>query len=268
MGYSGNYTEEENKENVGLIVFVLVVGFLLIMVMFAAVFFMSMRASVRRVEGTQTARVETRVAQQTATAEYCSSLAVREDYPNLVIHDTFISNVNEWPVGIWDDDYVKSSEEIIGGVYRIEAEAKKRGFIEWRFPEIDRLSDFYLTVDTHLDNKVIGDELGVVFRVSNGNYYTFYYQESGYYRISLFFEDEWTNLEKGYFTGLKEGMNTIKVIALGSDFCFFINDNFIAEVNNSELSSGNAGIMFGLDEEGDFGVFEFDNFEIREPQKE
>jgi hypothetical protein len=55
-------------------------------------------------------------------------------------------------------------------------------------------------------------------------------------------------------------VNQLAVRGEGSHFEFFINGEFVGEADDSEFSSGIAGLVLGFLNVGDKGVFEFDNF--------
>lgn len=262
MGYSGNFNEGDNKENVGLIIFILVVGFLCIILMFAGAAAFSMQSSVRRFEETLTARVETRAAKQTATAGYFFSLSGFDQFPFVVLDEKFDDNKNSWSIGRSTSEYAAESTLINHGVYHVEVEANK-GFVSWRYPVIGNVDDFYLEVDLEKVEGNLDAEYGVVFRVAGGDFYTFYLYGNDRYRISLSYDDEWTTLKSGHFTDLKEGMNTLKVVAHGDHFFFFINGRYLAEIEDDQIPSGKVGIYYGMDYMGDQGVFEFDNLLLR-----
>ena len=46
---------------------------------------------------------------------------------------------------------------------------------------------------------------------------------------------------------------------------FFANGKLLAWFDDAAISTGKAGLVIGMDNEGDQGVFEFDNFEVRTP---
>ena len=51
----------------------------------------------------------------------------------------------------------------------------------------------------------------------------------------------------------------------GTHFIFFINDQFVAELDDPRLSAGTAGLAIELANAGDEAVVEFDNFQLRAP---
>ena len=60
-------------------------------------------------------------------------------------------------------------------------------------------------------------------------------------------------------------MNRLAVVAEGAHFVLFVNDQYVAEVDDDRLSSGMVGVAVDLFDPGDEAVFEFDNFELRVP---
>jgi hypothetical protein len=85
-----------------------------------------------------------------------------------------------------------------------------------------------------------------------------------YFTFELLDQDEWTTLIDWTKTSaIHPGeVNQLAVRGEGAHFEFFINDEFVGEADDSEFSSGTAGLVIGLPEAGDKAVFEFDNFEI------
>ena len=59
--------------------------------------------------------------------------------------------------------------------------------------------------------------------------------------------------------------NRLTVLAEGSHYTFYINDQYVGEADEDRLSQGEAGVAIELREAGDAAVFEFDNFEVRAP---
>jgi hypothetical protein len=60
-------------------------------------------------------------------------------------------------------------------------------------------------------------------------------------------------------------MNKIAVIGEGSHFLFFINNRYVGEVEDQQLTYGAVGITISLFHADDHAIFEFDNFELRQP---
>lgn len=60
-----------------------------------------------------------------------------------------------------------------------------------------------------------------------------------------------------------KGFNRLSVIAQGDTFRLFINDQYLAEVRDSTLGSGEVGLAVGFSDAGQSAVVDFDNFELR-----
>jgi len=61
------------------------------------------------------------------------------------------------------------------------------------------------------------------------------------------------------------GTNRLTVLAEGSHFAFYINEQYVGEADDDRLSRGQLGLAIELADAGDTAVFEFDNFEMRAP---
>ena len=59
--------------------------------------------------------------------------------------------------------------------------------------------------------------------------------------------------------------NKITVIGEGSHFTFFINDQYVMEVEDDTISEGTAALAVELSDSDDHAIFEFDNFDLRTP---
>jgi hypothetical protein len=137
---------------------------------------------------------------------------------------------------------------------------------------MESVSDFVLSVQARRVRgpKVTG-EYGVIFRVSrlpggDLNYYRFGVADDKTFHVALRHDGEWTRLiEWTDENAIKPGQeNHLVVIARGSTFRFLINGDEIALVEDATLREGKAGLLISLDE-GDEGVFEFDDFEVYVP---
>ena len=182
--------------------------------------------------------------------------------------DTFDTDDDFWWTGTEIDESANREATIKDGVYQHTVTAKKR-FFSWLTPDIQPVSDFYLSVE--VDKKTGPDTgtYGIVFREMESNFFYFKLNELGIFLIQIKYAGEWEILESGFYFPQGNGAEPIKiiVIAKGSDFYFFVNDEFVTHVEDDRLSEGYVGISYGLYEEGDQAVFEFDNFELRVPQE-
>ncbi len=108
---------------------------------------------------------------------------------------------------------------------------------------------------------------GLFFRYdSNGNYYLFKVEDQKDFAVSLWYQNQWTNLIG--FTpsnAIHPGaINQLTVIAQGSHFTFFINDQQVGEMNDTHSLAGQNGVAYELDA-GQQASFEFANLTLRAP---
>jgi len=231
-------------------------------------------ATARIVQGTATARAwatqatATAQAQATATAEagMDTTLLAASSWP-LVLYDDFSADVNDWSSGDYSDELIEGNRQIADGQYLWEATAMG-GVVWWSIPETSSVSDLYLTVEAQQTGGTTESQYGLLFRrVDRDNYYLFRIRDDGDYQFRMRYEGEWQTLISWTESGtIQPGeVNQLTVVAEGSHFTFYINDQYVDEYDDSRLSSGQSGLLLGLDEESDTAIFEFDNFELRAP---
>jgi hypothetical protein len=218
-------------------------------------------------EAAVTATAQAQV-QATATAEARLYLPLREasGWP-VVLADDFSTEGNGWSVGDYDDTLVDGSRSIDGGIYRWEAEAFD-DFVWWSIPDIDEVSDSYLAVDARLVDGVSNAQYGLIFRRGESkDYYLVLVSDNGYYEFVKVVDSDWTLLVDWTETAaVRSGeVNRLEVVAQGSQFTFYINDEYVGEFSDELLTSGQSALVVGLSKAGDSSVVEFDNFELRAP---
>ena len=183
-------------------------------------------------------------------------------------YDGFLEDKELWWVGSDSSEFGIYSQTIEDGVYRIDATAKQ-GFYRKETYNIRPVRDFYLAVKGNITSGSCSGDYGVVFRKKGSDFYQITIDDSGYFDVRIMYEGEWEQLKVGNFIS-KIGVDIprkITVIAKGSNFYFFVDDQFVTHVEDDRLSSGFVGLTFGLHYAGDQAIFEFDNFELRVPQE-
>ena len=195
-----------------------------------------------------------------ATADYAANNW------NVIITDTFKNNDNNWLLESSDDEYASTNYEIVDGKYRWEATAHQ-AFIGWVRSDEETLKNFYLSVEARQVQGPDTADFGLIFREDkDSNFYYFGISNGGEYVLYML-HGEWSTLIDWTETELIQpgGSNRITVIGEGSHFTFFINDQYLTEFTDDTIPEGNTALAVELSEEGDQGVFEFDNFELRKP---
>jgi len=223
-----------------------------------------------------TATAQARTEQATATAAAQATVAAQVSMDStllealswpLFLHDDFDANENDWPTGDYGDELIEGSRRITNDKYRWEATASG-GVVWWAIPELDPVSDLYLTVEGRQISGDTDSQYGVVFRrVDRDNYYIFRVRDDGDYQLRVRYKGEWDTLIDWTASHLIQAgaVHKLTVVAQSSHLTFYINDQHIDEYTDTKLSTGEVTLVIGLDDAGDTGTFEFDNFEIRAP---
>ena len=184
----------------------------------------------------------------------------------IVIAEAFITNDLGWPVFEQDNDLAKLTVEIGSGKYQWHAQANE-GFVWWSYPDMDPLTDFYAEIEVTQAERNLSGELGLVFRLSDDQYYLFEVSGSEYFSLWRSDPDGWSELFEWTTSSALHatGMNKLGILAVEQQFYLFINDQLVAEVTDDQLAAGVVGVAIGLDEAGSEDLFEFDNLIIRAP---
>lgn len=212
-----------------------------------------------------TRQAEAALVTATAAAAAGEMLAA-ETWP-VIFQDTFADNHNNWPHEPDYGDLVDLDFTIAGGFYTMSATAHA-AFIYWAYPDGAAAADFYLLFDARRLPESAPGSYGAAFRIlDESNYYLFRVDDSGYYTLELLWDDVWYTLIPWTETAhLNTGSaNQIGVLAQGSQLSFSINRQVVAVTTDDTLSAGDNGVVCGLYEPDDKGVFQFENFVLRAP---
>jgi hypothetical protein len=186
-----------------------------------------------------------------------------EGWP-LAIEDHFDNNALNWPTGDGEDPLALIHWEIQDGQYRWQATANDP-FVWWTLPDMETYSNFYLGIDLQQLAGPPDGEAGLIFRQSEGDYYLFEINGSRQYAVYFHNQDGWETLLD--WTGLEtikaDTPNRLSVIADREFFLLFINDRYLTTLFDDRLASGSAGVLAGLSNAGDQGLWMFDNFVLR-----
>lgn len=212
----------------------------------------------------------TAIAQYEATQlVYSGELTLAKKWSDVLLDD-FDQNSFDWTTGTKSSSRAEITRTIANGVYLWEAQAKQ-GFVWWTSPEMDEYSDFYYAVDLTFVDGPLEAEQGLVYRRQKSGddnaYYLYEISNNQHYSVKYQDGEGWVDLIPWTVSPLlnESGSNRLALIAQGNRMVFFINDQFVAEILDNRLSKGKQGLCVGLDEEGQKGTWEFDNFEMRVP---
>ena len=212
-----------------------------------------------------TATAEIVQAAETAVAIQSTATNVANTW-RVVLTDTFDSNKNKWLNESTDDEFANVNYQVVDGKYRWDVTTHK-SFIGWVRGSTKSLNDFYVSVEARQVSGPETADYGIVFREDdNGNFYYFGINDQSQY---VFYEyyGEWLTLIDWTETDLIQAGETNRIVILGegSQFSFFINDQYLTSFTDENIPNGTVALAIEMADENDEAVFEFDNFELRRP---
>jgi hypothetical protein len=216
------------------------------------------------------AAISTRAAGATATAMALEGVIVIEPDDWVwedAFYDDFSDDMGQWPVGDYDSERLSGSRRIADGAYQWEAEAKD-SFRWWAESDAGSVTDFALAVFALQTTAPVGASHGVIFRhTGRGDHYIFRIKDTGQYQVAMVQDGQWSYLINWtYSPAIYVGdYNLLSVVAEGSYFTFWINDELVAELDDPTFVSGEVGLLISLNDAGDYAAFEFDDFELYVP---
>jgi serine/threonine protein kinase len=194
---------------------------------------------------TPTQRIEVLVSEQTA-----------------IISDTFDSNSYQWPISDSQDEWGSIVREVTGGAYVWQVGADQ-DVGRWCLPDSDSYAtDFRLSVDIRRLNGPLNIAYGLIIRHNEGIYYVFNVRDDGFFRFSLWQGAEWiTIIDWTETLSIHSGdFNHLEVSTKGPVFEFYINDTFVAEAEDQEITAGDNGLSAIVLTNAEITTLEFDNF--------
>lgn len=186
-----------------------------------------------------------------------------------LVSDNFVSNDNNWHVGIQLSEYFTTLNRTIGdGRYRWEMETGKSNSISPVWLTAYEVLDFHLIVNCkHIKGSKAGSGWGVIFKVKdNYNYYSFRMTDQQFFAVSLQRDSQWLNIVDWTRTDTikPNGVNQLEVMANDAHFIFLINGQVVKEVDDSHLSRGLVGLAIEGYTPGEKTTFDFIDITLRE----
>lgn len=204
------------------------------------------------------------LAQATATAQAAAQLFQAVSKWKIRLLDPFDAIANDWTVDSYDAGAGKVSHTIVNGKYIWTIRAD-RPFANRDIPNLERPADYSVSVEARRVSGPTTCGYGVSLRDDYQHYYLMVANDDQTWRFghAETFAD-FVPVAQGKSSAIQSGqVNRIQVIALKETYTLFINDTFIAQMNEAGLHGGAPGIGVELIKAGDVCVFEFDNFEVR-----
>lgn len=153
--------------------------------------------------------------------------------------------------------------QVVDGEYRVQT--GDDGYI-WGLNEASH-DDVVIEVTSNQLSDFENNAYGVMCRAdtsNNGDGYYFLISGDGYYTISKGEGDDVTQLvEWTASSAINDGQdsNTIRAVCIGNYLAMYVNDKFLAEIEDGDYSSGYAGFAATAFEGGDTDIT-FDNLTI------
>jgi len=181
---------------------------------------------------------------------------------SILFQDDFSKPSSGW-------DRLQAAEGIMdydGGGYRMLVNAGDTNF--WATPKLE-LADVRLEVDAGKLGGPDENRIGLICRLSAGNYYFFLMTSDGYHGIGIFNLGQAVLLgqtELQYSDKILKGMavNHLRADCLGDRLSMFVNGFEVLSVQDGALHSGDIGLLAGTFAQSGVDVI-FDNFVVLQP---
>jgi WD40 repeat protein len=162
----------------------------------------------------------------------------------LLIDEEFNDNINDWDLDPYEGDGLTLNRKIEDGLF-IWSYQSAKGWYFWDFPgSVPTVSDFVVTVEIRHTTGNLEEEFGLILRASDEDYYFLEVMESGVVLFRFHTEDNYETLLEDFNAPVKIGEpNLISVKASGNHFVFYVNNEFIGEVEDERLERGYVGIF-------------------------
>ncbi len=149
---------------------------------------------------------------------------------------------------------------------------KTPGYIAWALCDSTPFSDFVYEADITQVNSPDNNAYGLAFRYDSTaeEFYVFNISGDGYYSFGVDGINRTSPdilLDWKQSSAINQGdqaTNHIKIVAVGSKFQFFVNDQLVDQAEDSRYTSGDIG-FFGYAPDEGAAEFSFDNVKVSNP---
>lgn len=187
-------------------------------------------------------------------AELASDVSIGEN----LLNETFDKQ------GLWDTSgEAEFSAELVNGAYRMSL--NKANWMLWSPSNLLNSDNVILDVDTELVNGSAENNVGLICRfVDDDNFYMLSIGNDGYVEIMRVYQGKQTDLFGEYVDDIIDPVsNHLQGFCLGDRLVFYVNGKLAADVRDSNLASGDAGLIIGSYDDPQVSV-DFDNFTVYE----
>ena len=212
-----------------------------------------------------TATAITYTTQQTQSTATASVRRTEQAQYELV--DRFDNNQEKWGVRIIDNEDMRGSVKIIGGVLLWDVQKVKQPFIDsTTFHYMERFEDFDVYVDSKIVDQQPGDACsGLVFREDTNDWaqgaYIFSVCSDSTFSVYYYKDWEWESILRSTHNRniRKSERNRLEISARGNDFTFTINNEVVFEMTDDREPRGGLALYVEVNKERPVSI-SFDNF--------
>jgi hypothetical protein len=210
-------------------------------------------------------------AEKEATREAQSALLVQQSNWPVVIQEKFTNASRNWTTGIENNDLAIEDIRISGNKYTWKFTSKK-SMGAFSYPDMPTLKDIFVSVDMQMtsSSQNSDDQAGIIFRHSAKakTFYFFSVNPDGSYSLSMYDGSGWNDLiPTRETTQIKPNqVNHLAVSMQDSQILLIINNAVVDSFEDSQLSSGTAGLGLNLAAGGEDATVIFSNFYVRAPK--
>lgn len=195
-----------------------------------------------------------RLAEQASLTEQANltatALALPTEQPEHTFVDNFDDNDEDWLTETTNDEYMRGSIAIRGGLYVWEMREVKQPFVYWsNFNRVKQIEDFDMYVDTKIAGEAPGDACsGFVFRTASLDWekgaYTFSVCSDAYFSVDYYEKGNWDPIDWGEADAFKPNdWNRLEIRARADHFTFLVNDEVILETTDDRLAKGGLALL-------------------------
>jgi hypothetical protein len=184
--------------------------------------------------------------------------------PDVLFQDDFSSSSSGWEDIYRDADGISDYDQ---DGFRLQINQPQ--FDYWANPGLN-FTDVSVEVDAQKIGGPEDNDFGLICRyLDESNFYFFLATSDGYYAVGKNGANGQSLLGSEYFVetdAVRSGnaVNRLRADCVGSTLTFFINGTQVAQVSDTEHSSGDVGVMAGTFDEPGTDIL-FDNFVVRKP---
>lgn len=165
----------------------------------------------------------------------------------IIFEDNFYDNSNNWSTR--DDESV--SLQVLNGKYSFEHKRSTGWWGTWRNIEINTYSDFSLSCNTLWMNGIENNSFELLWGLSDANnYFAFGVSANGYFIYRMEIEGTSKNLIEWTMSDYinKNGSNRITVKKIGSDYEFYINNNYVGKYKFDDFFGPKVGLGVNMNQ--------------------